>query len=210
MENLNKHLKLNTEKWDLQSKTFDKKSLLRFYFRFCQKRIVSLLHLKEDQMLLDIGCGTGWALHYAAILVNGNGGFYGVDISPKMIEIAKINSSNCKNIHFYNSDAETLPFENNFFDYIICTNSFHHYLNPLKVLSEIYRVLKDKAKVYILDLTADIPILKMVDKQVKKREQEHVKYYSSQEYKMFFTKAGLSYALVGIKMYPVKIHIGEK
>ena len=106
MENLNKHSKLNAEKWDLQSKTFDKKSPMRFYFRFCQKRIVSLLHLKEDQMLLDIGCGTGWALRYAASLVNDRGGFYGVDISSKMIEIAKINSSNNKNIHFYNTDAE--------------------------------------------------------------------------------------------------------
>jgi ubiquinone/menaquinone biosynthesis C-methylase UbiE len=99
MENLNKHSILNAEKWNLRSKTYDEKSLRRFYFRLCQRRIISLLNLKDNQRLLDIGCGTGWALSYVSSLVNNRGEFYRVDISPKMIEIAKINSSESKNIH---------------------------------------------------------------------------------------------------------------
>ena len=64
----NEHNRLNEEKWNSRAKTFDDR---RFnYFRFMQKRLVSLLDLKENQHLLDLGCGTGWAVRYAASLVN--------------------------------------------------------------------------------------------------------------------------------------------
>jgi cyclopropane fatty-acyl-phospholipid synthase-like methyltransferase len=31
--------------------------------------LVSLLNLKENQNLLDLGCGTGWAVRYATSLI---------------------------------------------------------------------------------------------------------------------------------------------
>ncbi len=162
------HAELNEKKWDLRAETFDDK---RFnYFRFMQKRLVSILDLKANQHLLDLGCGTGWAVRYAANLVNQRGEFYGIDISSKMIEKAKANSSDYENVHFYQTSAEQLPFENNSFDFIICSNSFHHYFNPAKVLSEVHRVLKSKGRIYILDATADGLIVRMADKWTKKKE----------------------------------------
>jgi ubiquinone/menaquinone biosynthesis C-methylase UbiE len=168
--------------------------------------------LKENQHLLDLGCGTGWAVRYAASLVNNQGGFYGIDISPKMIEKAKSNSSDCKNVYFYQENAEQLHFDNDFFDFIICSNSFHHYFSPDKVLSEVYRVLKSKGRIYILDTTADGLIVRTVGKIRKKKDPTHVKLYSSREYKELFTKAKLNYiasqSIWGL--YSIKIHIGEK
>ena len=125
-------------------KTFDSRRFA--YFRFMQKRLVSLLDLKEGQNLLDLGCGTGWAVRYAASLVDNNGEFYGIDISPDMIQKAKLNSSDCKNVYFFQENSEQLHFGNNFFDFIICSYSFHHYFSPDKVLSEVQRVLKSRGK----------------------------------------------------------------
>ena len=120
MEKRNEHARLNEEKWDKRAKTFDDR---RFnYFRFMQKKLVSLLGLKENQRFLDLGCGTGWAVRYTARLVNERGEFHGIDISSKMIEKAKASSSDWKNVYFHQANAEQLPFGNDFFDFIICSN----------------------------------------------------------------------------------------
>jgi ubiquinone/menaquinone biosynthesis C-methylase UbiE len=207
------HAKLNEEKWDARAKTFDER---RFnYFRYMQKRLVSLLNLKENQRLLDLGCGTGWAVCYAARLVNERGEFYGIDISPNMIEKANASSANYKNVQFYQASVDRLPFKNGFFDSIICSNSFHHYFSPDKVLSEACRVLKSKGRIYIMDLTADGAIAKMIDRWVKGREREHVKFYSTLEYQTMFREAGINYvagkvAAVVMPGFAMKVHIGEK
>jgi ubiquinone/menaquinone biosynthesis C-methylase UbiE len=213
MDRAAEHAKLNKEKWDIRAKTFDQR---RFnYFRYLQKRLVSLLNLKESQRLLDLGCGTGWAVRYAARLVSERGEFYGIDISSTMIEKAKANSSDYQSVQFYQTSADRLPFNSDFFDFIICSNSFHHYFNHDKVLNEAYRVLKPKGRIYIMDLTADGFIAKMIDSWVKRREREHVRFYSTLEYQAMFREAGINYiasklVAVAIPGFYMKAHVGEK
>ena len=129
-----------------------------------------------------------------------------------MIEKAKLNSSDCKNVYFYQENAEQLHFGDNFFDFIICSNSFHHYFSPDKVLSEAYRVLKSKGRIYILDGTADGLIVRIADKWTKKKDPSHVKLYSTREYQGTFYQAKLNYiaskSICGL--YTMKVHIGEK
>jgi ubiquinone/menaquinone biosynthesis C-methylase UbiE len=72
--------KLNEEMWDSRAETYDR--CLKF-LRWTQKKLVSVLQLGENPHLLDLGCGTGWAVRYAASLTNGRGEFYGIDISSK-------------------------------------------------------------------------------------------------------------------------------
>lgn len=156
MEDKSKNVVSNEKKWDRRAENFERKWFNRVnFFQFLQKRVIKLLDLHEGQHFLDMGCGTGWAVRYAANLVENKGEFYGIDISPKMIDKALLYSGKSENIHFYNTNAETLPFQNDFIDVIICTNSFHHYVNPDKVLAEAQRVLKPGGKLYIPDATAE-------------------------------------------------------
>lgn len=48
------------------------------------------------------------------------------------------------------ADAHCLPFLDNCLDGVVCCNSFEHYREPLKVVSEIKRVLKPGGFVYVL------------------------------------------------------------
>ena len=205
-----KHIQLNEAKWDKWASTLDEKSKLNDYLRRAQSNVIALLDVDKQATFLDIGCGTGWAIGQTARLTGNRGSFYGVDLSSKMIEKARSNFKGHDNIHFIQANAEAIPLDNELFDLIICTHSFHHYLNPDKALKEMFRLLKTGGKVYILDPTADTWLIKVLDKVVKLLEPEHVKAYSTNEFKQLFAIAGLKYLLCKKISGHQKVHIGEK
>ena len=86
-----------------------------------------------------------------------------------------------------------MPVDSDAFDIILCTNSFHHYQNPEKALGEIFRLLKQRGRFYVMDVTADNWLIRRIDTQVKKRENEHVKFYSTAEFCALFRGVGMSY-----------------
>jgi ubiquinone/menaquinone biosynthesis C-methylase UbiE len=203
------HIKLNKEKWDKWAESADGKGFRYDFLRRAQGKLISSLDIKENVSFLDIGCGTGWAVGQAANSVNYKGSFYGVDLSVKMIEKARENFKDLRNFHFINANSESIPLDDNLFDIIICTNSFHHYLNPEKALKEMGRLLKSGGKLYILDPTADILIIKILSFLMKMSRSGHVRLYSTPEFKGMITGAGLSYS-GPLKIYHEKAHIGEK
>jgi ubiquinone/menaquinone biosynthesis C-methylase UbiE len=206
------YAKLNEEMWDLRAETwFDRRfSVQSRYLRWMQGKLVSLLELGWNPRFLDLGCGPGWAVRYAASLADGRGEFYGVDISAKMIEKAEAGSASYRNVHFRKANAEELPFDNDFFDLVICSNSFHHYFSPDMVLREVYRVLKLSGRIYVLDITADGLMTRMLDRLVKKMEPAHVKLYSTIEYQTLFQRARLRYVTSKSIVLSTKVHIAEK
>jgi ubiquinone/menaquinone biosynthesis C-methylase UbiE len=159
---------------------------------------------------LDIGCGTGWAVRYVASLLEDEGEFSGVDVSGNMIKMAQAQSRGFRNVHFYKTNAEQLPLESSSVDCTISTNSFHHYSDPSKVLAEIHRVLTVGGRLYILDVTTDDLLLRWIDGRVRQREREHVKFYSSREYRTMFSAARLKHLNSKLVAYPVKVHVAEK
>ncbi len=158
MKDETKHVQMNEAMWDkwAEADTLDNNGLQSRFLRAAQSKVISLLNIQPNVHFLDIGCGTGWAVGQAANLVKGNGLFYGVDLSPKMIEKAKENFRGKDNFHFLQANSESIPLDDNFFDIIICTNSFHHYLHPDNALKEMRRLLKDGGKLYLLDPVAEL------------------------------------------------------
>jgi ubiquinone/menaquinone biosynthesis C-methylase UbiE len=205
-----KHIQLNKSKWDKWAETVDGKGRLYDYLRKAQSSLVALLDIKEGINFLDIGCGTGWALDKVSGLTGNRGSFFGVDLSEKMIEKAKENFKDHDNFHFLTANVESVPLDDNLFDIIICTHSFHHYLHPDKAMNEICRLLKPGGKIYILDITADLWLVKISSKLSKLFSPAHVTFYSTKEFKKLIIKAGLKYSgCERIKAYQ-KVHIGEK
>lgn len=100
------------------------------------------------ETILDLGCGTGSML---AMMIKENKGIkaYGLDISENMLE--KAAEMLGESAQLSAGDAENLPWQDNFFDLILCNSSFHHYPEPLKVLADMRRVLKPDGNVIIAD-----------------------------------------------------------
>ncbi len=210
MKNEAKHIQSNQMKWDKWADSRDGKGWRDDYLRDAQRKLISLLDLQEDIRFLDVGCGAGWAVEEVARLVAGKGLFYGVDLSPKMIEKAQDKFIGRDNFHFLQANAEAIPLNGGAFDTIICTNSFHHYLHPDKALNEMYRLLRKGGKLYILDPTADKWVAKAADKIMSLLEPEHVKLYSTKEFQQLFQNARFRYVASETINANSKVHIGEK
>ncbi|QFJ53515.1 class I SAM-dependent methyltransferase [Pseudobutyrivibrio xylanivorans] len=118
--------------------------------------IASELAQEDYQDLLDCGCGTGpmiSLLHEKDSTKH----YTGLDITPRMIEVAK--SKNLNGVDWVVGDCENLPFEDNSFDVIICSNSFHHYPNPQKFFNSVKRVLRPNGRLILQDYTAPSIVL---------------------------------------------------
>ena len=199
--------KQNEELWDSRAETYD---TCFSFTRWTQRKLVSLLQLGDNPYLLDLACGTGWALRYAANRTNGQGEFYGVDNSSKMIAQAQAKSQSCGSLHFYKARVEALPFDDDFFHVVMSSNAFHHFSNPEKALREANRVLKPRGKLYILDITANNAFMRLVDRFSRKVEPAHVKLYSTKEFQALFERAGLCYITSERIIPAIEVHIAEK
>ena len=199
----------NKIKWNNRAVTYDK-SIRTNFFRAVQSRAVDMLELKHNMTFLDIGCGTGWAVKYAFEKTKGQGKYIGIDISDKMIDIAKEKFKDMQSINFIQSAADNIHLSNNSVDKVICTNSFHHYNDPIEVLINIKNVLTTNGMLCIADVTTDSNIAIFLNKILKKTEKGHVSFYSSNQYEEMFRKVDLkfkaSYKINSI----LKIHICEK
>lgn len=103
-------------------------------------RLVSRIKICEKQRLLDVGCGTGewlWACNKIGVVP------YGIDLSEKAINVCRAVMPNGT---FVVQPAETLPFENTFFDVVSCLGSLEHFVDSSATLKEMVRVAKSDAK----------------------------------------------------------------
>lgn len=98
-------------------------------------------YLKNDQKILDLGCGNGRLLNSLAEL---KVEYHGLDNSENLISLAKELHSD-KADSFKVGEMFALPYDDNYFDVIVCLASFHHLPTKelrLSALLEMKRVLK--------------------------------------------------------------------
>lgn len=118
-----------------------------------RKQLVKRLPTNHPTRILDVATGTGDLAIMMAKHCKG-AKTRAVDISENMLEIAKKKAYKAKlddKILFQKANVESLPFEDNTFNY--CTISFgmRNFENIDKSLKEIYRCLKPGGKLFILE-----------------------------------------------------------
>jgi len=118
---------------------------------FYLKKFAQKLHIKSERLkkimaifegfdhfsrLLDIGCGDG---SFSLLLQKFSDEVYGVDLVEEAVQRARSQGVQTFKIDI---DEKDLPFENNFFDAVLCGEVIEHLYDPDHLLDEIYRVLK--------------------------------------------------------------------
>ncbi len=128
------------EFWDKASKNYDKTEE-RFEYIHKKARANTKKYLKESQIVLDYGCGTGTAsCEFASLVKEING----IDISSEMIRIAKEKSaaSEVDNVNFEKADIFDNRYQSESFDVILAFNMLHTVPNPQSVVQRVNDLLK--------------------------------------------------------------------
>lgn len=108
----------------------------------------------EEGNFLEVGCGTGRISIGIAKYTN-NIELNGIDLSENMLNVARENARDEKvdqKVNFQIGDAKNIPFEDNMFDAVFCHNMLHHLPDPISVVLEMKRVIKDDGAILIRDL----------------------------------------------------------
>ncbi|MBN1468483.1 MAG: class I SAM-dependent methyltransferase [Fusobacteriaceae bacterium] len=138
--------------------------------------ILKRIYLKEEENILDIGCGNGRFLEKLSHIQE-NSYFYGIDLSSNAIELAK----KIRNINFSIGESETLNFANNSLDKIFCLNSFHHFPNIEKSLAEMERTLKIGGEIIIGDIWIPPIFRELTNLYLPYSKSGDVKIYSKKD-----------------------------
>jgi len=96
--------------------------------------------------VLEVGCGTGYWLQ---ALKRQGYDVTGLDPSSNMLRIARRKS---RQPSFIQACAEAIPCCQTFFDRVFCINSFHHFVDKRRFLTEAHRILRPGGGIMIVGL----------------------------------------------------------
>ncbi len=140
MKATKKELFYNDFASDWESKINDLETQKRIKVIFNNLLNKSSLNSKK---LLEVGCGMGY---FSAKAYELGANVTGVDIGDRLIKKSKKRVPKGK---FQVATASDLPFDNNSFDIVICTEVLEHIDNQDKAINELIRVLAKKGKLVI-------------------------------------------------------------
>jgi SAM-dependent methyltransferase len=117
------------------------------------EQTMRLMNLNTGDRVLDLGCGTGWATRILARLVDGSpeaGQVIGIDVSDEMVRRARAHSRDFDNVMYVWGSVTEIPWEENYFDKVLSIESFYYYPDQDRALSELFRVLAPRGRLFIL------------------------------------------------------------
>jgi SAM-dependent methyltransferase len=131
--------------WTAQARRFDE-TLSR-----CHGPFLTAAAIREDDHVLDVGCGTGQSTRDVARIAT-NGSALGVDLSSKMIALARKTAAaeGLDNIEFQHADAQIHPFERSAFDVVISRMGSMFFGDPITAFTNLQRALRPEGRLTLL------------------------------------------------------------
>lgn len=120
------------------------------------ERAMSLIRLREDyQVVVDMGCGTGRAIHALASAGAPHTQFIGIDPAENMCRIAAQKVAGQKAVQIRQGAFEKIPLETSSVDYLYSILAFHWVTDLAASVAEIARVLKPNGEMDLFFIGRD-------------------------------------------------------
>ncbi|WP_192349943.1 class I SAM-dependent methyltransferase [Algoriphagus sp. Y33] len=155
-------------------------------------KLVQISGITKEDTVLDIACGTGivsceFAKHAHFVT--------GIDITEEMLDHARKSQQkeNLQNVSWETGDVTDLPYPDNHFSLVISRFGFHHFLDPLQVLSEMTRVCKSNGLIMVVDVSVPDDKINKYNEMEKLRDYSHVSTISKAGFASIFEKTGLKH-----------------
>ncbi len=115
--------------------------------------MIESLPLEAEFEVLDVAAGTA---HLSRAIAPKVKKIIAFDLTPEMLAEGEkeAHKAGLTNINFQVGNAESLPFENDSFDFVVSRLAVHHFENPALQLAEKARVCKPSGFVGIIDMVS--------------------------------------------------------
>jgi len=134
--------------FDRAAETYDGVAWLQRQMGDALLKLISEADLATDAPLVDLGCGTGELLRKLA--ASGFEHLTGLDLSEKMIEVAKEKTPSAAYVH---ADIESIPVEDESY-FGVTSNAAIQWCDLGEAVGEIHRVLQPGGSVFITSFVA--------------------------------------------------------
>ncbi|PKO21996.1 MAG: hypothetical protein CVU38_11760 [Chloroflexi bacterium HGW-Chloroflexi-1] len=123
----------------------------RYFTEALREAAIAAAYLRPEMTVADVGCGTGFM---AAGLAPAVSRVYALDGAPAMLDVARRNLSDHRNVVFQQTDGSTLPLPDASVDAVFANMYLHHCPDPAAAIREMARVLRPGGRVIITDMEA--------------------------------------------------------
>jgi ubiquinone/menaquinone biosynthesis C-methylase UbiE len=127
-------------------------------------KLLEIVRLRGVSRALDVGCGLGFPLLELAMRLEAEAKVYGIDPWKQAIERARMKARvmGIRNVVIYEGVAESLPFDDEFFDLVVSNNGINNVQDLPKALKEIGRVSRAGAQ-FVATMNTDGTMIEFYD-----------------------------------------------
>lgn len=128
--------------------------LLGLHIEAYRKRAADLLNIKEGDLVIELGCGTGLNFSHILKKIGPEGHLIGVDFSSKMLacEQERVDRSSWKNVQLVHSDIMAYDFPSDV-NGIISTGVFGYLNEQDEIIKRISHALAPDGRLVLIDGT---------------------------------------------------------
>ena len=119
-------------------------------FTILTKEFFKRAKIEKGDKVLDIGCGSGITSFETSKILGNDGYVLGADISKILLDLAKKNYSNIKNLEFKYCDVQNYEFEKNSFSKVISRFGVMFFENPIKAFKNINNAIQDGGSLHFV------------------------------------------------------------
>lgn len=153
---------------------------------YWSKETHSIARLKEGDLVLDLGCGTG--VYSKGLRDETSVIMCGLDPSIEMLNQARHKS---KDIHWLNAKGEWLPMRDYIINSIFSSQVWHHIQDKQRTAKECGRVLKKGGRTIIRTISHDQLHKKIVFHYFPEIKENQLRVYpTNEEFTLYFKNAG--------------------
>ncbi len=99
-------------------------------------------HVSPNDNVLDVGSGTGLVAQHAMQRATSDGHVACLEPTPFMLDSLHVKFSHTPNIDVTEGTVESIPFDDDAFDVILCHQAFQYFEDLPQAFREMYRVLR--------------------------------------------------------------------
>jgi ubiquinone/menaquinone biosynthesis C-methylase UbiE len=180
-------LKTANAPYDKRANCYDRR--WRRYVTSTLNFLRASISFDPSETILDIGCGTG---EFERLILTEcpEQRMVGIDISDKMLRLARKKCGAYRTATFLRANASALPFPDHTFDLVVSASAFHYFDQPMVSLEEMRRVLIPGGSVVILDWCKDYLMSRWFDLILKRIEPGYHACYTQRDFHRLLSIAG--------------------